>query len=163
MAREVNVSATYPQSPREIWHALTTRELLSQWLMPNDFEPRVGHRFTFRTDPAPGFDGVVHCEVLELIAEERLTISWRGGGNDTIVTFTIEPTGKGTRLRLSQKGFTGFKGRLIGSMLGNGWRNMLDKRLPRLLHGAQAGEVVGGCDHDASPLWKAFNRVFGRG
>ena len=163
MAREVNLSATYPQPPRDVWHALTNRELLSQWLMPNDFEPRVGHHFTFRTDPAPGFDGIVHCEVLELVHEQRLTISWRGGGNDTVVTFTIEPVAAGTRLRLSHRGFAGFKGRLIGAMLGNGWRNMLDRKLPRLLHDGRSGEAIGGCDHDASLLWRTLNRVWGRG
>ena len=162
MAREVNLSATYPQAPQDVWRALTDRRLLEQWLMPNDFEPRIGHRFTFRTDPAPGFDGIVHCEVLELVAERRLTIRWQGGGNDTIVTFSVEPAGSGTKLHLSHTGFTGIKGRLIGSMLGNGWRNMLDKRLPRLLHGDAAGEVMGGCDHDASLLWRSLNRVFGR-
>ena len=25
--------------------------------MPNDFRPMVGHRFTFTTEPQPGFDG----------------------------------------------------------------------------------------------------------
>lgn len=34
----------------------------------NDFEPRIGHRFQFRTEPAPGFDGVVNCEVLAHVA-----------------------------------------------------------------------------------------------
>ena len=162
MPREVLLSAVYPQPPREVWRALTDRDLLAQWLMPNDFEPRVGHRFTFRTDPAPGFDGIVHCEVLELVTEQRLTISWRGGGNDTIVSFEIEPSGAGTRLRFSHSGFAGIKGRLIGTMLGNGWRNMLDKRLPRLLHGGQSGDVIGGCDHDASLLWKTLNRLLRR-
>jgi hypothetical protein len=27
--------------------------------MRNDIRPDVGHRFTFQTDPAPGFDGIV--------------------------------------------------------------------------------------------------------
>ena len=26
-----------------VWRALTDREALAQWLMPNDFEPVVGH------------------------------------------------------------------------------------------------------------------------
>jgi len=42
--------------PQEkVWSALTDRQSLSQWLMPNNFEPRVGHKFEFRTKPAPGF------------------------------------------------------------------------------------------------------------
>jgi uncharacterized protein YndB with AHSA1/START domain len=134
VAREITLTMTYPQAPREVWHALTDRDLLAQWLMPNDFAPRLGHRFTFRAPPAPGFDGIVQCEVLELIAERRLTISWRGGGIDTIVRFELEPAGKGTRLQFSHAGFAGVKGRLIALLLGNGWKRMLRKRLPGLLH-----------------------------
>jgi uncharacterized protein YndB with AHSA1/START domain len=133
MKREIVLSATYPQPPREVWRALTDRDLLSQWLMPNDFEPRLGHRFTLRAPPAPGFDGVVHCELLELVPEERMTISWRGGGIDTRVVFEIEPFGTGTRLHFTQTGFTGIKGRLISTLLGRGWRRMIATRLPGLL------------------------------
>ncbi len=35
-------------------------------VMPNNFEPHVGHEFQFRTKPAPGFDGIVNCVVLEV-------------------------------------------------------------------------------------------------
>jgi uncharacterized protein YndB with AHSA1/START domain len=133
MAREITCSVTYPQPPRDVWRALTDRELLSQWLMPNDFEPRIGHRFTFHAPPAPGFDGIVHCEVLELVPEQRLTISWRGGGIDTVVTFALEPAGSGTLLRFSHTGFSGVKGRLIALLLSNGWGKMLRNRLPSLL------------------------------
>ncbi|WP_243859551.1 hypothetical protein [Amycolatopsis arida] len=37
--------------------------------MPNDFVPRVGHRFTLRSVPIGpvDFSGVVACEVLELV------------------------------------------------------------------------------------------------
>jgi uncharacterized protein YndB with AHSA1/START domain len=34
-----------------VWRALTTGELIGRWLMPNDFEPVVGKKFTFRTQP----------------------------------------------------------------------------------------------------------------
>lgn len=134
MKREIRLSAIYPQPPDVVWRALTDRDLLAQWLMPNDFEPRVGHRFTFRAPPAPGFDGIVHCEVLELVAEERLKFSWRGGGIDTVVTFDIEPAGNGTQLFFSQTNFTGLHGLLVSTLLGRGWRKMIDKRLPGVLH-----------------------------
>ena len=32
--------------------------------MRNDFQPTVGHRFTFRADPMPHWNGVTDCEVL---------------------------------------------------------------------------------------------------
>src|SRR5207244_262877 len=50
----------YPQSVGQVWAALTSADALAAWLMPNDFEPRVGHRFTFRTTPDQFWDGTVY-------------------------------------------------------------------------------------------------------
>ena len=76
---QVSINKVYPHPPEKVWRALTDAQAMSEWLMPNDFEPRVRHRFTFRTDPAPGFDGIVHCEVRELTQHERLSFTWVGG------------------------------------------------------------------------------------
>ena len=57
-----------------MWRAITDPESIAAWLMRNDFAPVVGHRFRFHTEPRPGFDGVVHCEVLE-VDEPRKRIS----------------------------------------------------------------------------------------
>jgi hypothetical protein len=59
VTRAVHVETTYDQPPELVWAALTTSEAIAVWLMPNDFELRVGHRFQFKTKPAPGFDGIV--------------------------------------------------------------------------------------------------------
>ncbi|MFU8853255.1 SRPBCC family protein [Micromonospora sp. SL1-18] len=37
--------------PAKVWRALTDSDLLARWLMPNDFGPVPGHRFTFHTAP----------------------------------------------------------------------------------------------------------------
>ena len=68
MTEAIRTDSFFPHPPEKVWRALTDPELLASWLMPNDFEPRVGHQFTFRTDPVPAhdFDGIVRCEVLEL-------------------------------------------------------------------------------------------------
>jgi uncharacterized protein YndB with AHSA1/START domain len=105
--------------------------------MSNDFRPELGHRFTFRTDPAPGFDGVVHCEVLAIETERYLEIRWRGGPLDTVVRFTLEPEGAGTRLTLEHAGFKGLRGRIISRILKSGWGKMLDTHLPTVLSAGQ--------------------------
>jgi uncharacterized protein YndB with AHSA1/START domain len=128
----------YPHPPARVWRALTEPALLARWLMPNDFEPRIGHRFTFRTKPAPGFDGIVHCEVLTLERERTLAISWAGGNMTSVVTFTLEPVPDGTRLRLEHAGFKGIREFFISRMLGAGWTRMLHGRLPALLDGLNA-------------------------
>ncbi|MEM9381050.1 MAG: SRPBCC domain-containing protein [Planctomycetota bacterium] len=136
----VRVERTYPHPPEHVWRALTEPELLARWLMPNDFEPRVGHRFTFRTDPGPGFDGIVRCEVLELVEPERLVLSWRGGPLDTRVQFELRPEGASTRLIMEHTGFRGLRARLVQRILAIGCRTLYGRRLPALLDEVRGGE-----------------------
>jgi uncharacterized protein YndB with AHSA1/START domain len=135
---EIRIDRVYPHPPQKVWRALTEPELLARWLMPNDFAPTVGQRFTFRTDPAPGFDGIVHCEVLELDAPRRMVWSWRGGPLDTRVVFELEPVPTGTRLRMTHSGFRGLRARLVRWMLAIGCRTLYGRRLPELLAGLDA-------------------------
>jgi uncharacterized protein YndB with AHSA1/START domain len=107
MTDAITVDQFLAHPPATVWRALTDTDLLARWLMPNDFAAIVGHRFTFRTEPQPahGFDGLVHCEVLELDPERRMRWSWRGGRLDTTVTWTLVVEGRGTRLFLEHAGF----------------------------------------------------------
>lgn len=126
--RAIRIDQFIAHPPAKVWRALTDPELVARWLMPNDFKPEVGHRFTFTTTPRPnaGFDGTVHCEVLELEPEKLLRISWRGGEHaDWTVTWRLEPEGRGTRLFLDHEGFDPddevqqFSRRIMGG----GWRS----------------------------------------
>lgn len=123
MKADIVVEACYPHPVQEVWAALTSAEALAAWLMPNDFQPVTGHRFTFRTKPARalGFDGIVRCQVLELDPPRRMVWSWAGGPIDTTVTFTLEPTGAATRLRIHQAGFAGLGAQLTRRILASGW------------------------------------------
>lgn len=92
--------------PAKVWRALTETALLDEWLLKNDFKPVVGHRFTFRRDPIGDWDGVVHCEVLEVVPLKRLSYGWRPWSEaDWTVTWVLEPTATGTKLRMEQAGF----------------------------------------------------------
>lgn len=123
--------------PREmVWAALTDSASLAAWLMPNDFVPEVGRDFTFRTDPAPGFDGVVRARVLELSPPERLAFTWRGGPLDTVVRFTLSETARGgTLLTLRHEGFRGLGNAVPRIVLGFGWRSLVARKLPAHLAG----------------------------
>jgi uncharacterized protein YndB with AHSA1/START domain len=123
MRRDLEFEHDYPFPIEDVWWALTDPVALGEWLMPNDFQPVVGHRFQFRTKPAPGFDGVVHCEVLRLERLHVLSYSWRGGGIDTVVTFTLRSVPGGTSLRLEHRGFEGIRGLMASLFLGSGWRS----------------------------------------
>ena len=119
------------KSPIErVWHALTDSATLSRWMMfkTNDFKPIVGHAFQFRE--APGWDGVVDCEVIEVDRPRRLSYSWVSGGesnpHSTVVIWTLtEAEGGVTRLHLEQSGFRSEAKQEIGGAE-HGWRMMLD-------------------------------------
>lgn len=109
MSKSIRRELYLPHTPHDVWRALTEREAMAEWLLPSDFEPRVGHRFTLtlRTPPEPNtrFDGVIHCEVLECDAPRHLAYSWAAAGLDTRVSYRLEPDGEGTRLFFEQSGF----------------------------------------------------------
>lgn len=138
MRRAIDFERVYAHPPAKVYRALTDSDLLAEWLMPNDFRPVVGHRFTFRSKPYPGFDGVVHCEVLRLDEPREVAFSWRGGGlADTEVSFRLEPVdgGAATRLHFRHAGFEGLLNRLVArNVLAGGWRGkLLARQLPALL------------------------------
>jgi len=124
--RTVVIDRRIPHPPEKIWRALTEGALMEEWLMTNDFKPVVGHRFTFRATPVPGWSGVIECEVLVVEPPSVLSYSWGTLGIGTAVTFTLTPTESGTHLRLEQSGFgpgqdQNYKGAKYG------WTNFLGK------------------------------------
>jgi len=98
--RAVIIEREIPFSPDKIWRALTQPHLIEEWLMKNDFKPVVDHRFSLSADW-----GAVDCQVLTVEPNKTLSYSWAAYGLESIVTWTLTPTGTGTRLRMEQSGF----------------------------------------------------------
>jgi uncharacterized protein YndB with AHSA1/START domain len=99
-----------PHAPEKVWRALTQSALIAEWLMANDFAPVVGHRFMLRSQPQPGWNGTVNCEVKVVEPPRRLVYTWGNGtetdtGLRTLVTWTLTPEAGGTRVRMEQSGF----------------------------------------------------------
>ena len=122
--------------PETVWRALTDPVLLKEWLLPVvELELRLepGAAFTYRTQPQPGWDGIVNCEVLELVPERKLVLSWVSNMIDTKLTILLEPEGSGTHLTLLHTGFTGVKGVMTSFILGSGWKGMVQHGIPNLM------------------------------
>ena len=96
----VVVERDIPHPPEKIWRALTQPHLIEEWLMKTDFVPAADHRFSFRADW-----GSVDCQVLEIEEHRRLSYTWGDSRLKSIVTWTLTPSGGGTRLAMEQTGF----------------------------------------------------------
>ena len=121
-------------SPDKVWRALTDPELLAEWLLPvvdHKLDLAPGAAFTFKTQPYPGWDGTVNCELVEIEANRKLSYTWRVPFLDTVVTFTLTPTPSGTRLSLVQSGFKAEQKRESGGAR-YGWK-MMGGKLVELL------------------------------
>ena len=138
----ISLRATFPHPPERVWFALTDRRALTEWLMPTtDFEPRLGHRFQFRVDNPRGWSAIVDCEIVEVEPLRRLAYTWKSAipGTtrvmDTRVTWTLEPVGSGTLLRLEHEGFRSSLGGFVlrNFALRPGWNRMVKRLLPKVL------------------------------
>jgi uncharacterized protein YndB with AHSA1/START domain len=136
--QDIVVDEVFPHAPETIWKTLTTGELIARWMMPpTGFEPVKGKHFTFQTTPAGAWDGVIHCQVLEAMPNERFVYTWKGGheGNvgygsrlDTVVTWILSRVENGTRVRLVHSGFVLPQNDTALKNMGEGWK----KIVPRL-------------------------------
>lgn len=113
--RAVVVEREVPFAPDRIWRALTQPHLIEAWLMKNDFAPVVDHRFEFRADW-----GAVDCRVLEVEPNRSLSYTWDAHGLESVVTWTLTPTGAGTLLRMEQSGFRPDQRQAYGGAM-QGW------------------------------------------
>jgi len=130
--RSLVVERTMPHDPEKIWRALTESPLIEAWLMKNDFQAVVGHRFHFRAQPMAGWNGVTDCEVLIVQPFELLSYGWCASGEQAanglrpVVTWTLTRTECGTHVRMEQAGFRpedefGYRA------MGSGWPRILGR------------------------------------
>ena len=136
MKDKIKFTIKYDFPIDEVWKAITSKKAMSEWLMPCDIEPVIGHKFQFKTKPQPGFNGIIDCVVLEVIKNELLAFSWRGGPlKNTKVTFQLTESNKQTILDFEHSGFEGFLSKMIvQKILANGWKTkILPKSLQKYL------------------------------
>ena len=126
--RAVVVERDIAHPPSRLWRALTQPHLIAEWLMQNDFVPTVGHHFKLRGE----WGGVLDCEVLAIEPDRKLSYTWDFDHEDpayalkSVVTFTLTPSGAGTRLRMEQVGFRPDQKQAYGGAHA-GWKTFFDK------------------------------------
>jgi uncharacterized protein YndB with AHSA1/START domain len=134
--QDIVVDEVFPHAPETIWKALTNGALMSRWIhMPTTgFAPVIGNHFTYQTTPAGNWDGVIRCEVLDVVPNARLVYAWRGGHEtnsgygsrlDTVVTLTLVKEGEGTRLRVVHSGFELPRNETAYRNMSGGWKRVV--------------------------------------
>ncbi|MDY0870604.1 SRPBCC family protein [Dongia rigui] len=98
--RAVVIERDLPFPAERVWRALTHPHLIADWLMKNDFKPMADHRFTLSAEW-----GSVDCQVQAVVPNKTLSYTWAAHGLESVVTWTLTPTGNGTHLRMEQVGF----------------------------------------------------------
>ena len=136
--RSIVMERVMPHPPEKIWRALTQSAMIAEWLMENDFKPVVGHKFQFHWAQG-GYSGDVTCEVLTVEPARKLAYTYGNGSPAentlaTTVTWTLEPEGAGTKLRMEHTGFTEAQEAARGGAE-FGWKGFL-KRLDRVVEKA---------------------------
>ncbi|SFA74818.1 Uncharacterized conserved protein YndB, AHSA1/START domain [Cohnella sp. OV330] len=138
MSLSLTLDFEYETSIDKLWSALTDSSKLAKWIanihtgkpMENNFEPVVGHRFQFRTEPSQYWDGIIDGEVLVVEAPNRVSYTWASGDEKHTVTWTLQDLGDGkVNLHLEQTGFSNVHG-LEGARYGwTKWCGELEKAL----------------------------------
>lgn len=138
--QEIVVDEVFPHSPETIWKALTNGALMGRWLMPpTGFEAVKGNRFTFQTTPAGEWDGRIRCQIIEVVANQRLAYSWQGGHEtnigygsklDTIVTWTRAKASGGTHVRIVHSGFVTPRNDSAFKTMSQGWVKVVERLRP---------------------------------
>lgn len=133
--RSIVIERTLAHPPEKVWRALTQSSLIAEWLMENDFEPRLGGRFQFRSRPMGNWNGIVDCEITVFEPPRRLVYTWKGGSTqnaaqgaalDSLLEWTLTPVPGGTRVRMEHSGFKPHNASAYETLSG-GWPRVLDR------------------------------------
>jgi uncharacterized protein YndB with AHSA1/START domain len=104
------VERTFDAPVALVWRAITTREDIHRWFFDFiGFKPQPGTDFEFT---------VVHegntfrhlCKVTEVVAQKKISYTWRYDGHegDSLVTFELFAEGTKTKLKLTHEGLETF-------------------------------------------------------
>ena len=92
---QVEREIVFPESPAELWEALTEPERLEEWFATEvELDARPGGRGVFRW----GDGEERHATVRQAAEQERLVLDWEDDGGEVVLE--LEEVDGGTRLRV---------------------------------------------------------------
>ncbi len=133
---------------------------------PTGFEPVEGKHFTFKTSPAGAWDGVIHCQVLEVLPNQRFAYAWKGGHEanagygsplDTVVTWIAVPRRRTARaFAWSIPASSGRRTTPAFKNMSEGWKKVgQEHRRHRRRAGLiAAASITGGKDMSEALYWR---------
>ncbi len=122
-----------------VWLAITQKSEMKNWYFDlAEFRAEPGFVFEFTGGADPGIQYVHICEITEVIAEKKLTYSWRykGYAGISYVSFELFPQGGKTLLRLTHTGIDSFpadNGDFAKHNFIMGWNQIINTSLPGYL------------------------------
>jgi uncharacterized protein YndB with AHSA1/START domain len=133
MAGVVLASVEIAAPPERVFRALTTDELTQWWGSPQDYRTtqytadlRPGGRWRTAGIGSDGKEFAVEGVFREVDRPRRLVQTWVApwdGGNETIITYTLDPIEGGTRVTVRHEGFADRHESCRGH--GEGWERVL--------------------------------------
>jgi uncharacterized protein YndB with AHSA1/START domain len=149
--RSIFGSVEIVASPKRVFRALTSKEIIHWWFRPGVFnttdwagDVRIGGRWR-AVGMGNGIPFTLEGEFLEIDALKKLVLTWHSGGapgRPTIVTFLLEQIDGGTRLTLEHVGFVA-PDWCMNTCLG--WETSLERLAELLLAEAALGTTSVPC------------------
>jgi uncharacterized protein YndB with AHSA1/START domain len=121
--------------PAKVFEAWTQAEALTRWFLPGPeyktivhaMEPRPGGSYRIEHQPPDGTSHIVGGTFREVKAPSRLVFTWKWekpNAQEMLVTVTIEPEGKGSKLVLLHERFANAQDR---DRHNEGWTGCLNR------------------------------------
>lgn len=128
---EIEIAA----APARVFHSLTDASELAAWWGADDMyrtsdwklDLRPGGKWSALAQSADGTAMTLDGEFLEVDPPRRLAFTWRPSWDDyavTTVRYDLEPTARGTRVRVTHSGFGDRDTAAAGT--GEGWKRVLE-------------------------------------
>ncbi len=134
-----SIERIFEAKRKDVWRALTEKELMKQWYfdLPN-FKVEVGCIFEFTAGEEGGVQYLHHCEIIEVIPEQKLTHTWCyvGYEGESFLTFELFDEGDKTRLKVTHSGLDTFQADVKDFAFHNfeaGWNHIINISLKDFL------------------------------